>query len=205
MISNPAMSYPATVPRQFTLNDLRVRSYAAEEKSSNSALGVSGMVLVAVLAIGAFVMLDPLALFVPSDAKPAASPSSAFVPATEPARPAAMKEIIVAQPAAVPAMKSIEEPVVTTPVVQAPRVSAPAVRHSSSSITPKSRSNPAAKTDSTVIQASPEEKAVLPLLLTKPEEKMDAPIAPNRGDDIKDAPKPAATIDQPPTVKEEAN
>ena len=51
MISNPAMSYPATVPRQFTLNDLRVRSYAAEEKSSNSALGVSGMVLVAVLAI----------------------------------------------------------------------------------------------------------------------------------------------------------
>jgi hypothetical protein len=214
MITNPAIPHPATAIGQFTLNDLRLHSYPAEEKSSNSALGVSGLVLVAVLAIGAFVMLDPLALFAPPEPKAAVPTSAAFVPSAEPAMPAAVKEIIVAQPI-VPAMKSIEEAAVTTPAVQAPRASAPAVRHSSASIAPKSRNNPAAKKDTTVLQASPKEKVALPelltepaektappVLLTKPEEKTDAPIVLKLGDDIKDAPKPAATNAQPPVMEE---
>jgi hypothetical protein len=216
MITNHAIPHPATASGRFTLNDLRLRSYAAQEKSSNSALGVSGLVLVAVVAIGALVILNPFALFAPPEPKAAAPQSAAFVPSAEPARPAAVKEIIVAQPS-VPAMKAIEEPAVTTPAVQAPRASAPAVRHSSSSITLKSRSNPAAKTDTTVLQVSPKEKVALPelltepaekaappVLLTKPEEKTDAPIVLKRGDDIKDAPRTAATNALPP-VTEEAN
>lgn len=213
MISNPAMPHPAMGPRQFTLNDLRVRSYVTGEKSSSSALAVPGMVLVAALALGAFVMLDPLALFAPPEPKAAAP---AFVPPTEPARPAAMKEIITPQPN-VPATKYIEEPAVTAPVVQAPQVPAPAARQRAGGITPESRTSRKNKADITALRATPgerpappivltrpEEKAAPPVLLTKPEEKTDAPIVPNRGDAIKDAPKPAAANDQPP-VKEEVN
>jgi hypothetical protein len=204
MIANPAISHPGTVPRHFTLNDLRLRRYTAEEPSSNSALTVSGLVLAAVLAIGAFVLLDPFALFAPAEVKLAAPESPSFVPSTEPARPA-MKEIIIAPQPAVPATKSVE--VAAAPaaaIVQAPRVPAPVARHRSSTVTPESRSNLANKTDTKVLQASPEVKAAPPAILIKPEEKMDAPIAPNRVDEVKEAPKPAATNNQP-AVKEEAN
>lgn len=200
MIANPAMSYPTSVPRQFTLNDFRVRSYVAEDKSSNSTLTVSGVVLVVVLALGAFVSLDPLALFVPPEAKPA---SPAFVPSTEPARQPAMKEIIAPQPA-VPVMKPIEEPAVTTPMVQTPHASAGAVRNRSGSKTPESRTNRMDKKDTTVLPATPEVKSAPPVLLAKPEEKTEAPIVLNRDDAIKGAPKPAATNDQP-AVKAETN
>jgi hypothetical protein len=60
MIANPAIPYPAAVPNPFTLNDLRMHPSVAEEPSSTSALTLAGLVLAVVLAIGAFIWLDPL-------------------------------------------------------------------------------------------------------------------------------------------------
>ena len=71
MIANPAIASPAAVPHPFTLNDLRAHSSIAEEPSSTSALTLSGLVLAAVLAIGAFMWLDPLRLFTPTEVTPA--------------------------------------------------------------------------------------------------------------------------------------
>ena len=219
MIANSATPYPGGVPHPFTLNDLRVHNTIAEEPSSTSALALSGLALAAVLAIGAFIWLDPLRLFTPTEASP---PTPAFVPSVEPARPTERQEI-VAPLTPVPATKSVEEPIAPAPVVQAPQVPAPVVRPRAASIKPDSRGNPMDKTNTTVARASsnektatpalltkpeekappplltkPEEKASPPVLLTKPEEKTDAPIVPKVGDDTRNAPKPAVTNDQAP-------
>ena len=205
MIANPAIPYPAAVPQPFTLNDLRMHSSIAEEPSSISALTLSGLVLAVVLAIGAFIWLDPLRLFTPTESSP---PAPAFVPSAEPARPTARQEII-APLTPVPATKSVEVPIAPAPVVQAPHVPALVVRPRAASIKPESRGNPMDKTNTTVLQVktappvlltTPEEKAAPPLLLTNPEEKTDAPIV-LKLDDTKNAPKPAATNDQAPVTE----
>lgn len=224
MISSPAIPYAATTSGRFTLNDLRMHSYASEEKSPDSGLTVSGIVLVATLAIGAFVMLDPLALFAPPEPKTAAPAS---VTATKPEGPTAIEGIITPQPI-VPASKSIEEPSVAATVIQATHAPAPAARQRSGVTPPESRRNPKDKTNTTVLRANPaektappvllikpeekaappvlltmpEEKAAAPVLLIQPEVKTDAPVVLNRGDNIVDAPKPAAMNEQLP-VKEE--
>ena len=226
MIANPAIPFPGGVPHPSTLNDLRAHNTIAEKPSSTSALTLSGLVLAVVLAIGAFIWLDPLRLFTPTEASP---PAPAFVPSAEPARPTERQEII-APLTPVPATKSVEVPVAPAPVVRAPQVPAPVVRPRAASIKPESRGNPTDKTNTTVPQAGPKEKTappvlltkpeemtappalrtlpeektvppVPPVLLTKPEEKTDAPIVPKLGDDTKNAPKPAATNDQTPVTE----
>jgi len=203
MIANPAISYPAAVPHPFTLNDLRVHSPIAEEPAPTSAsvLTVSSLILAAVLAIGAFIWLDPLHLFTPTEVSP---PASALVPSAEPARPTERQQII-APLTPVPATKSVEVPTAPGPVVQAPHVPASAARARAASIKPESRSSPTNKTNATVLQANPketrappvlpakpEEGTAAPVLLAKPEAKTDAPIVPKLGDDTKSAPKTAA-------------
>ena len=197
MIANPAIPYSAAVPHPFTLNDLRMHPSVAEEPSSTSALTRSGLVLAVVLAIGAFIWLDPLRLFTPTEASP---PAPAFVPSAEPARPSERQEII-APLTPVPATKSVEVPIAPAPVVQAPHVPAPVVRPRATSIKPESRANPMDKTNTTVPQASPMEKTAPPVLLTKPEERTDAPIVLKLGDDTKNVPKPATTNDQTPMTE----
>ncbi len=205
MIANPAIPYPAAVPHPFTLNDLRVHSSIAEEPSSTSALTLSGSALAVVLAIGAFIWLDPLRLFTPTEASP---PAPASVPLAEPARRIERQDII-APLTPVPATKSVEVPIAPAPVVQAPHVPAPVVRTRAASIKPESRGNPMNKTNTPVLQASPKERTappvllatpeegtMPPVLLAKPEEKTDAPIVLKPGDDTKNAPKPGATNDQ---------
>ena len=210
MIANPAIPHPGGVSHPFALNDLRVHNTIAEEPSSTSALTLSGLVLAVVLAIGAFIWLDPLRLFTPTEASP---PAPAFVPSAEPARPTERLEI-VAPLTPVPATKSVEVPIAPAPVVQAPQVPAVVVRPRAASIKPVTRGNPMDKTSTAVRQASPkeepappvlltipEEKTAPPVLLTKPEEKTDAPIVPKLGDDTKNAPKPAVTNEQTPVTE----
>jgi hypothetical protein len=219
MIANPAIPYPGGVPLPFTLNDLRVHNTIAEEPSSTSALTLSGIVLAVVLVIGAFIWLDPLHLFTPTEASP---PAPAFVPSAGPARPTERQEMI-APLTPIPATKSVEVPIAPAPVVRAPQVPAPVVGLRAASIKPESRGNPIDKTNTTVRQASPKEetapRALLakpepPALLTKPEEQMaqpvpltkteektDAPIVPKLADDTKNEPKPAATNDQAPVTE----
>ena len=210
MIANPAIPYPGGVPHPFTLNDLRVHSVVAEEPSSISSLTLSGLALAVVLAIGAFLWLDPLRWFTPIEASP---PAPTVVPSAEPARPTERQEII-APLTPVPATKSVEAPTAPAPVLRAPQVPALVVRPRAAGIKPESRGNAMDRTNTTVPKASPEEnsapavlltkpedKAAPPVLLTKPEEKTDAPIAPKLGDDTKAAPKPAATIEQTPVTE----
>ena len=209
MIANPAI--PSSAPAPLTLNDLRAHTSIAEEPSSTSAVTFSGLILAVVLAIGAFIWLDPLRLFTPTEASP---PAPAFVPLTEPPRPIERQEIIT-PPTPITATKSNEIPVPPAPVVQAPHVLlAPVLRPRAASLKPESRGTPMDKTNVTVLRASPkeqtapsvlltkpEEKAVPPLLPTKPEEKTDAPIVLKLGDDTKNAPKPGATNDQTPVTE----
>jgi hypothetical protein len=204
MIANPAIPYPVAVPHPFTLNDLRVHSSIAEEPSSTSALTLSGSALAVVLAIGAFIWLDPLRLSTPTEAS---QPAPASIPLAEPARPIESQDII-APLTPVPATKSVEGPIAPAPVVRAPQVSAPVVQPRAASIKPETRGIPMDKINTTVPRASPKEEKAAPVLTTpeegttppvllaKPEEKTDAPIVLKPGDDTKNAPKPGATNDQ---------
>jgi len=64
MIENTAHPhpYPEAVPHPSTLNDLRVHNTFDDEPAPTSTVALSGMVLVVILAIAAFVWLDPLHL-----------------------------------------------------------------------------------------------------------------------------------------------
>ena len=197
MIANPALPYPAAVPHSNTLNDLRVHSPVAEAPSSKSALTVSGLALAAALAIGAFIWVDPLRLFTPTEAGP---PAPASVPSAEPARPIARQEI-VAPLTPVPETKSVEAPIAAAPVVQVPHAPAPVVRPRATVVKPASRSDPTDRTNTTVLETAPKEMAPPPPLVTKPEQQADTPIVPKLGDDTKNAPKPAAAIDQAPVTE----
>src|SRR5450432_2018141 len=209
MIANPAIPHPAALPQPFSLNDLRPHSAVAEEPSSTSALNLSGLILAVVLAIGAFIWLDPLHLFSPTEASP---PAPAIVPSAEPARPIERQEII-APLAPVPATKSVEAPIAPPPVVQAPHVPAPVIRRAANT-KPESSGNPMNSTNSTVLKTTPMEKTAPPVLLskpeematppalpTKPEEKTDAPIILKPADDTANAPKPAAAKDPTPVTE----
>jgi hypothetical protein len=210
MIANPVIPHPAAVPNPFTLNDLRAHSSPAGEPSSTSALTLPGLVLAAVLAIGAFIWLDPLHLFTPSEATPR---TPVFAPAAEPTRPTDRQEII-APLTPVPATKSVEVPIAPAPVVQPLHVVTPVVRPRAGSIKRESRGKPMDTTNTTIPRASPEEKAAPPallatpeekaappVLLTTPEEKTDAPTVLKLGDDTKYAPLPATTNDQTPATE----
>ncbi len=210
MIANPAIPYTAALSHPFTLNDLRMRRSMAEEPSSSSALALSGLALAVALAIGAFVWLNPLRLFTPTEASP---PALAFVPSAEPARSIESQEII-APLTPVPATKSVEVPNAPAPAVQAPRVPAPVVRHRAAGIKPESRGKAMDKTKTTVLQADPTERTAPSVLLTKPEENAapsvlptkpeettDAPIVLKQADDTGNAPKSAVTNDQTPVTE----
>jgi hypothetical protein len=197
MIANPGIPDPASVSHPFTLNDLRVHSSTREEPSSTSALTLSGLALGVVLAIGAFIWLDPLRLFTPTEASP---PAPAFAQSAEPARPTERLEIIAPR-TPVPATKSDVVPIAPAPVVQIPQIPALIVRPRAVSINPEARGNPMDKTNTTVLQARSKDNTAPPVLLAKPEEKPDAPIVLKLGDDTNNAPKPATTNDQTP-VKE---
>ena len=133
MIANPAIPYPGAVPHSFTLNDLRVHETTMEEApAATSSLSLYGMGLAAILAIGAFVWLDPLHLFTPTEAS---APAPVSVPSTEPIRTIEKQEII-APLTPVPATKTIDVPVAPPLVVQAPQVAAPVVQRRAANIKP---------------------------------------------------------------------
>jgi len=203
MIADPTSPSPGAVPHPFTLNDLRpsVHSSAPEEPSSTYRLTLYGLVPTVVVAIGAFIWLDPLHLFARTEARP---PTPALVASAGSALPTERSEV-TAQPTPVPATKSVEAPI--APVVRAPHVPAP-VRPSVASVKPESRGNAMDRTNTTVVPAIPKENLLTkpeqetaPALLTKPEERADAPIVPKPDDDTKNAPKPAATNDQQPAAE----
>jgi hypothetical protein len=137
MIANPAIPSPVAVPHPFTLNDLRMHTSIAEAPSSTSALTLSGMVLAVVLAIGAFLWLDPLHLFTPTEAS---QPAPAFVPSPEPALSIERQQIITPL-TPVPATKSVEVPIAPALVVQAPHVLAPVVRPRAANIKPEEKTD----------------------------------------------------------------
>ena len=208
MIENPASPSPEAVPHPFTLNDLRPwHSSIPEEPSSTYRLTVYGLVPTVVVAIGAFIWLDPLHLFARTEASP---PAPALVASAGPALPTERLEV-TAPPTPVPATKSVEAPI--APVVRAPQAPAPvvrpAVRPNVASVKPESRGNPVDRTNTASLPASakenlltkPEQETTPPTLLTKPEERTDAPIVPKPDDDAKNAPKPAATNDQSPVTE----
>jgi len=204
MIAEPTSPSPRAVPHPFTLNDLRpyVHSSAPEEPSPTYRLTLYGLVLTVVVAIGAFIWLDPLRLFARTEARP---PTPALVASAGPALPTEKSEV-TAQPTPAPATKSVEAPI--APAVRAPHVPAP-VRPSVASVKPESRGNAMDRTNTPVRPASPKENLLTkpeqetapPALLTKPEERTDAPIVPKPDDDTKNAPKPAATNDQQPVAE----
>lgn len=213
MIVNPAIPDSTDVPHPASLNDLRVQNTVEEPPSTSSRLTLYGLSLAAVLAIGAFIVLDPLHSSAPTTAT---APASTVVSSAGPAQPAERQEIIAPLTTA-PATKSVEAPVAPAPVVRAPQVPAPVVRSPAASAKSESRSNTAGKTNTTVAQAKttppaltkemtappvllskPEETAAPSTLATKPEETPAAPIVPKASDDTKSAPKPAATADPTP-------
>jgi hypothetical protein len=211
MIANPAIPFPGAVPQPFTLNDLRVHDTLREEAPApTSKLSLYGMGLAVILAIGAFMWLDPMHLFTPTEES---APAPAAVPSALPARTIEKQEII-APLTPVPATKSLEAPIAPAPVVQAPQVQAPVVQRRAASAKPESRAIPIDKAKAVVPQAvpmeptappmllsKPAEPAPPPALLTKPEEKTDMPIVPKLVDDTKIAPIPAATTSQAPVTE----
>jgi hypothetical protein len=191
MIANSANPYPQDVSRPSTLNDLRVQNTVADVPSSASALTLAGVAAAVVLAIGAFVWMDPLHLhlFTPTPTNP---PTSTPLSTTN----------------------SVEVPTAPARAAQAQQVPTPETQPRAAATKPDSRRNSAAKsnTNTRVAQAStsdmtapptltaPEEKAQPPVLLAKPEEKMDAPVVPKVADGAGNAPKPASA-DQAPAAE----
>src|SRR5258708_39449879 len=201
MIADPAGPSPGAAPHPFTLNDVRPYPHNSipEEPSSTYRLTVYVLVPTVVVAIGAFIWLDPLHLFARTEASP---PAPALVASAGPALPTERLEVIAPR-TPVPATKSVEAPI--APVVRAPHVPAPVVRPSVASVKPESRGNPVDRTNKTGpkenLRTEPEQEKAPPALLTKPEERTDAPIVPQPDDATKNAAKPAATNDQPPVTE----
>jgi hypothetical protein len=213
MFSNPVMAYngpanpsanpPRPRPRPQTLNDLRLSSFAAaDEKSSKStALSISGMVLVATLATGAFVMVDPFNLFAPAAPATKEAPAVA-APATEFAKLAPAPLAAAPQPeaAAIKAMPATPVSTITAPAPHAAATSGP--KHAITKA-PEPSANRVARTDATVA-AQPEAVVIAPpAVVVKPEEKIEAPVMLNRDADIKESPKPATT--EQPAAKDDSN
>jgi len=191
MIANPDISHP------FTLNDLRVHGVYDDAPPSASGLSLSLLALGLVVAIGAFVMLDPLRLFTTTGAT---QPAAAVVASTGPAWPIETQEI-VAPPTPAPATRFVEAPIAPAPVVHAPPAPAPVTRPHAASIKSEPRSNPVDKTSATAVAAAPKEVTAPPALLNKLEERVDAPIVPKLVEEPKSPPKPAATSEPTPATE----
>lgn len=104
MSSVQTITYPSANVRPMTLNDLRLRSQGTRPTAAKSTMGLTGIVLVAALAAGAFVMFDPLGMKSGHEPKPAPlamAPAAPSVPAT--ASP-------VATPLAPPVSPALSEP-----------------------------------------------------------------------------------------------
>lgn len=176
MTTSHTSTYHEAVQRPVTLNDLRVRSYITEHATSNSAVALSGMILVAVLAVGAFVMVDPLGMYSSPNPAPAAP---AHVAPVAPAAPALTNEIVL-RPLPATIAKSVEPPAAQapaarTPVTRAPAARAPAAKRGSSTATSETRNNT--------------------------EEVRAAPVPLESAVEIKDAPKRAIPADAPPATE----
>ena len=122
--------YAAPLDDSPTLNDLRLGSYGAVPvTATRSTVGFTGIVLVAALAAGAVVMLDPLGMKASRTAAPGPAPLAMAPAITVPsAPPAADMNSQLATPVPAPALapaKPIAEP---EPVVtkSTPRASSPA-------------------------------------------------------------------------------
>ncbi|MBK8741579.1 MAG: hypothetical protein IPM02_19580 [Betaproteobacteria bacterium] len=228
MISNPALPFPGSAPRQVrprTLNDFRVAGYVAEPRPANAAVNVSGFVLFSVLAMGAFVMLDPFGMFGPGEVTTSSPASPAVILQTKPAEPV-MKQIIAPQ-ATAPAARSdgeiaatakvarapIAHAPVAPPIVQADRAPAITVQRRAGASAPESRVKPTNRAAEPIVRSALEEQAALPAIVLKPEAQADAPVIVNRLDEVKEAPKPevkevpkpGAAHEQPAAVKEDSN
>ena len=109
MIANSANPYPQDVSPPSTLNDLRVQNTVADVPSSASALTLAGVAAAVVLAIGAFVWIDPLHLhlFTPTATTP---PTSAPLSAGDSARPTERQEIAAPQAPCLPQTPSRRRP-----------------------------------------------------------------------------------------------
>ena len=102
---------------------------------------LAGVALAVVLAVGAFLWLDPLHwhLLTPTATTP---PTPAVVPPGDAARPTERQEITAPlEPA--PATKSVEAPTAPAPAAQAPHAQAPAVQPRTASVKSESRRNQA--------------------------------------------------------------
>src|SRR6266496_6517977 len=95
MIENTAHPYPEAASHPFTLNDMRVHNTFDDEPSPASSVALYGMVLAVILAIGAFVWLDPLHWLTPTEVSPPAPVSaSTATSSTEPARPTERQDTV---------------------------------------------------------------------------------------------------------------
>lgn len=210
MIANPGNPTPETLPHPFTLNDLRVHNVMDEAPEPTSPLALYGMAAVVVLAIGAFVWMDPLHLFASRDATPPAqdsvsSTAPATVPSTETPQAPQGQETVAPVPS-VTATKSAEAPTPPAPLAQAPQVAAPVTRPHIAAAKPESRGTPADKIHTAARKASPEETMAPPVVLSNPEEKSTPPAAQAKPEEKADAPTaapivaPAVAPSTPPVV-----
>ena len=180
--------YPNADVRPVTLNDLRLRSEVAGQAPAKSTVGLTGIVLVAALAAGAFVMFDPLGMKHASEQKPAPlamAPAAPIVPS--------MSNQIVAPPVApaMPSTPAIAEPAAEPPVLKsepkatvsrAPVARATVTKQRSTTTTSESRrsdntgdttiSSPAVKTPS-VSEPRESPKPATPSPNTGPEAQAD--------------------------------
>ena len=138
-------TYPNAEVRPVTLNDLRLRSEVAGQTSAKSTVGLTGVVLVAALAAGAFVMFDPLGMKHTGEQKPAPlamAPAAPSVPimsnqiVAPPVAPAVTSTPALAEPATeLPLLKS--EPKAT--LSRAPVTRATVTKQRSTTTTSESR------------------------------------------------------------------
>lgn len=116
-----ATTYPAASPRALTLNDFRLRSEVADEQSSKSSVGLTGMIVVAAIAVGAFLYFDPLGFTEPKVASqpPVTTSVTASVPTPMPMPSAsnsaiapapALPAVVAPAPKVVEPMASVAEP-----------------------------------------------------------------------------------------------
>ena len=123
-------STPTTAQQPVTLNDLRLRSESTAPAARKSTVGLTGIVLVAALAAGAFVVSDPLGMKKSHDPKPAPMAMAPAMTAAPPV-PAATSQLAapIPAPALAPAMPVAEpEPAITKPAPRAATTRTPAAR-----------------------------------------------------------------------------
>ncbi|MEP7083972.1 MAG: hypothetical protein ABI854_04475 [Betaproteobacteria bacterium] len=120
--------YAAPIDGPVTLNDFRLRGQSAAPATSKSTVGLTGIVLVAALAAGAFVIFDPLGMKATHIPAVGPAPLAMATAVTAPsAPPAADMNNQLAMPVPAPALapaNTVEPEQAVTKT--APRASAPA-------------------------------------------------------------------------------